>query len=258
MSSPYRCATMWTLVAVALSIALPAGRAESFAFTEKFDRSHPFRADGEITLSNINGAVTIRTWDRNEVRIEGEKRAATEEELALIAVNLDLTETRLNLKTAFPKRRGLFKAVRGEVIVTLTVPAAARLRDIGTTNGSIALEGTRGPVRAHSVNGRLSATGLAGDASLETVNGALQAAFASVSREQKISVRTVNGPVTIAFPKDPSLHIRARSVNGSIECEFPLPIEGKKGRHGLSGTLGQGGADVEAETVNGSIRVKQL
>jgi DUF4097 and DUF4098 domain-containing protein YvlB len=235
-------------------------RADEHRFSEKFDRSHPFKADGEITLSNTNGAVTIRTWDRAEIRIEGEKRAATDEELKLIAVNIDTTSDRLRLKTEFPKRRGLFggESVRGHVTLTLTVPVTARLNEIATVNGTIALEGTRGPVRVKSVNGKLSATGLANDAAFETVNGSINATFAEVARDRKISARTVNGSATIALPKNASLTFSARSVNGSIECDFPLRLEGKTSRNRINGTIGDGAASFEANTVNGSIRVKQL
>ena len=39
--------------------------------------------DGTLVISNTNGSVKIQTWDRNEIRITGEKRAKTAEELAL-------------------------------------------------------------------------------------------------------------------------------------------------------------------------------
>lgn len=249
------------LLALVTSFATLAARADDHPFSEKFERTHAFKPDGEITLSNVNGTVTIRTWDRPEIRIEGEKRAKSGEELKLIAVNIDLTDTRLALKTEFPKRSGFFlfgSNVRGHVQLTLTVPATARLSDIATTNGSIAIEGARGPLRAHSINGRVTATDLAGDSSLQTVNGSINAGFATVSRGQKISARTVNGSATLAFPQDASFTFRGRSVNGSINCDFPLRLEGKTSRTGLSGTIGDGAASLEANTVNGSIRVKQL
>jgi DUF4097 and DUF4098 domain-containing protein YvlB len=239
---------------------LPA-RADEYTFSEKFDRTHAFKPDGEITLSNTNGEVKIQTWDRPEIRIEGEKRAKTDEELKLIAVNIDATDTRLTIKTEFPKRSGGFFSggdnVRGHVKMILTVPATVKLRDIGTVNGSIAIEGVRGPVHAHSINGRLSAAGLAGDTSLETVNGTIKAEFASVARDQKISTKSVNGSATIALPKDASLTFSARSVNGSINCDFPLQLTDKS-RNKLKGTIGDGAASLESQTVNGSIRVTNL
>jgi DUF4097 and DUF4098 domain-containing protein YvlB len=252
--------TRVSALALAAFFTLPA-LADDHPFSEKFDRSHAFKPDGEITLSNTNGAVTIRTWDRAEIRIEGEKRAKTEEELKLIAVNIDLTDARLELKTEFPKRRGGFfsfgDSVRGHVTLTLTVPATARLRDIATVNGSVAIEDARGPVRARSVNGRLTARGLASETSLETVNGSITADFAAVARDQKILAKTVNGTATLSLPKDASFTFSGRSVNGSITCDFPLRLEGKARGNRLNGTIGDGAGSLEATTVNGSIKVKQ-
>lgn len=243
-------------------LALPAARAESFAFTESFEETHPFNADGEVFVSNVNGAVTIRTWDRNEIRIEGEKRAKSQEELDLIELTIDPSPSRLRVKVKLP-RRGPARwfvggNLRANVAFTLTVPANAHLRDIATTNGSIKIADVRGPVRAESVNGQIEARGLAGDTSLETVNGTIRAEFARLARDQKISTATVNGSSTISLPADASITVDASCVNGSIDCDFPIRLNHTPGRKHLRGTIGSGAAALDAKTVNGSIRVKQL
>ena len=242
--------------------AVNLARADNYSFTKSFDETHPFNADGEITLSNTNGAVSIRTWDRDEVRIVGEKRAKTGEELEQIDLTIDPSPARLVIKVKLPHRRsGWFSGsgnIRANVTFTLTVPATARLRDIGTTNGTIKIAEVRGPVRAHSVNGQIEAKGLGGDASLETVNGTIKAEFATVASGQKISTHTVNGSSTISLPEGASLTLRAGCVNGSIDCDFPIKLAGSTSRRRLNGTIGTGAASLEAETVNGSIRIKRL
>src|SRR5476651_2134562 len=87
-------------------LAAGLARADSYSFTERFSETHPFAAAGEITLGNTNGAVVIRTWDRAEVRIEGEKRAATDEELKRIGLVIDASAASLAIKTDFPRRAG--------------------------------------------------------------------------------------------------------------------------------------------------------
>jgi hypothetical protein len=249
------------LVILSALASLAAARADEYDFAQTFSETHPLAASGEVTLSNVNGTVTIRTWDRNEVRIQSEKRAKTREELDLIELVIDAQPSRLAIKAILPKRPGGWfggSNVRGAVTFTLTVPATARLRDIGTTNGAIDIADVRGSVNAHSVNGRITARGLAGDTTLETVNGAIAADFAPLVAGQKISTRTVNGSSTVSLPKAASFSFRANTVNGSIDCAFPLTIEGSVKRNRVHGTVGSGAASFEAETVNGSIRVKQL
>ena len=250
-----------SLAALALFAVSPL-RADSYSHKEAFDETHPFHADGEVLVSNVNGAVTIRTWDRNEVRVEAEKRAKSEEELDLIDLGIDASPSRLAIKVKLPRRstNWLFNggSIRANVKLTLTVPATARLRDIGTTNGSIRIADVRGTVRAHSVNGQIEARGLGGDASLKTVNGTIRADFATLAAGQHISADTVNGSAMIALPKDASLALQARCVNGSIDCDFPITLKGSASRRKLAGTIGDGAASLDAETVNGSIRIRRL
>jgi DUF4097 and DUF4098 domain-containing protein YvlB len=251
--------TLPLLASLALFATVSLARAD-YSYKEAFSETHPFKANGDITLSNTNGAVTIQTWARDEVKIEGEKRAKTEEELKLVGLAIDASPTDLSVKTNLPKRDGWFwsDTIRAEVRITLTVPASARLKRIDAVNGHLTIEGVRGPVTAHSVNGGITAKGLGADTSIETVNGSIRAEFATISPDAKISARTVNGSTTLTLPRDASLALRARTVNGSISCEFPIRLDGDKSRRSLTGTIGAGAASLHTETVNGSIHLTQL
>src|SRR3954468_22741513 len=133
-------------VAVAFAALASLVRAD-YSFREAFSETHPFNANGQITLSNTNGAVIIRTWDRAEVKIEGEKRAQTDEELKQIGLTIDTTPATLAIETNLPRRHsGWFSSdtIRAEVRFTLTVPASVELRRINAVNGSVTIEGVRG------------------------------------------------------------------------------------------------------------------
>ena len=92
-------------VAAALFVTASLARAD-YSYKEPFSETHPFNARGEVTLSNVNGSVVIRTWERADVKIEGEKSAKTEEELKLIGLAIDAQSDALTVKTEFPKRPG--------------------------------------------------------------------------------------------------------------------------------------------------------
>jgi DUF4097 and DUF4098 domain-containing protein YvlB len=247
------------LLALGLLAAGPLARAD-YSFKEAFSETHPFNARGEITLANTNGAVVVQTWDRAEVKIEGEKRAKTDEELKLIGLAIDATPDAVAVKTNLPKHGGWLwgETIHAEVQLKLTVPATARLRRIDAVNGSVTIDGVRGPVTVRSVNGGITAKGLGADTSIETVNGSIRADFAAVARDQQISTKSVNGSATLRFPSDTSLAVRCRTVNGSISCEFPIRLDGGKSRMSLIGTIGDGAASLHTETVNGSIHVTSL
>ncbi len=51
------------------------------AFTEEFHQTYTLGADGRVELDNINGAVHISTWDRNEVKVDAVKSADSKDRL---------------------------------------------------------------------------------------------------------------------------------------------------------------------------------
>ena len=240
-----------------LAFALVAvAHASDYNFKEPFTQSAPFNANGAVTLSNVNGSVTIKTWDKNEILIEGEKSAKTAEELKLIDLAMDIAPARVTIKTSLPKRPGFWHdTIRAAVRFTITVPANAVLEKIASVNAAIDLDGVRGTVHAESVNGGIHATNLAASAHLETVNGSIHAAFTSIAKGQKIDAKTVNGRIDLSLPQDAGASLQADVVNGNVHCDFPLTLgQSSRGRH-LEGKIGDGRATVTLESVNGSIRI---
>lgn len=236
-------------------------RAENYSYKESFSRTGAFAADGRLSLENINGTVEVTTWDKNEIRIDGEKSAKTEEELKLIDLKIDLSDTHAAIKVKLPKRQGGFwgiNNIRASVRFKVTVPATAVCEKLETVNAGLTLDGLRGPVNAETVNGGIHATNLGGSAKLETVNGSIRADFAAIAADQKISAETVNGKIVIRVPKNAGLTFHAETVNGGIDCDFPIELVGKKHRHELSGRIGDGRATLNTETVNGSIHLESL
>src|SRR5882762_6489810 len=107
-----------------------------------------------------------------------------------------------------------------------------------TVNGEMRAEGLRGDVRASSVNGSVRVT-TTGVAEASTVNG------------------TVNAGITLILPGKLDTEIRANTVNGDIETDWPLTITGRFSNRRLRGTIGAGGRGLNLSTVNGEIRLKK-
>jgi hypothetical protein len=127
---------------------------------------------------------------------------------------------------------------------------------------------------AHTVNGDIRASGLTADAELNTVNGSIDVATSGIVEAQTVNGRisatigradwtgalefkTVNGGITITAPADLSADLDASAVNGGIESDFPVTVSGRMDRQTLRGRIGQGGRQLELETVNGGIKLKK-
>lgn len=244
---------------LALGLLVPVAARAEYSHREPFAQSHAFRPDSGLTVENVNGNVTIRTWDKDEIKVEGEKSAATEDELKQIDLQIELSDTSARLKVKLPKRSGWFgNTIRAGVHFEIMVPASTRLEHVSCVNSSVKLDGLRGAVVARSVNGRIEAANLAGDADLHTVNGRVEASFAEVTAGRKYSLETVNGSVQVRMPKQAGLDVDISTVNGGIDCSLPITLQRSHGRHKLSGKTGDGGASFRARTVNGSVHIETL
>lgn len=243
-------------------LALPflpfVGRAE---VTTTVDETRALVATGEIVVENVNGPISIESWDKPEVRLLAVKSARTEADLKALDVQIEATDRRFAVRTAYLDKDGswLKKFTNtGEVRYTLTVPHGATLRRIETLNGAIAIANVHGRVTAKAVNGRIEAHGLAHEVELSAVNGSITASFDTVAERQDIVLSADNGRIELRLPAEVGAEVTARTVNGSISNDFGLAADAEKwvGRE-LEGTIGNGAARIRLKTINGSIEIRK-
>ena len=55
-----------------------------------------------MELDNINGAVHISTWDRNEVKVDAVKYADSKERLEEAHIEIDSGKDHLSIRTKYP------------------------------------------------------------------------------------------------------------------------------------------------------------
>lgn len=245
-----------TLAALSLFAATLAGA----EVTEQFTQTHPLSAHGNISLSNVNGDVEIVAWDRAEVRIEAVKFAKNSERLERISIEVDAQPDLITIKTMHPKLDhswfGSWKgANHGGVRYKLHVPAALAQLKVDTMNANVTATGVRGDMKIDTMNGRIEARGLNGDINLDTMNGRIFASFDTIRSGQKISLDTMNGSCTVELPRDTGAQVRASTMNGRVKSDLPITIE-KSTRRSLRGTLGQGGASIVLDSMNGSLTLR--
>lgn len=233
-----------------------------FDETERIEQSYPLNAKGRVSVSNVNGSITIETWDRNEVKLIAVKNADTKERLSEVEIRIDSSPDSFSVETDYDswKRDGRGWKNNGKLQVeyTLTVPRNANLNEIETVNGSIRISNAANIVKASAVNGEVRATNLRGMTSLSTVNGTVFADFEQLQTGSRISLDTVNGTVDLTIPSDANATLRADSVNGSIVNDFGLPV--RKGRYvgrDLYGKVGSGDVQIKLNSVNGGLNIKR-
>ena len=69
--------------------------------TERFEQSYPLNANGKVSVSNINGSITVEAWDRNEVKLEVTKIADSKETLSDVEIKIDSKPEFFNVETDY-------------------------------------------------------------------------------------------------------------------------------------------------------------
>lgn len=229
--------------------------------TATIEESRPLVATGEIVVDNVNGPITIETWDNPEVRLVATKEARTEADLKALAVRIETTDSRFTVKTEYLDKDGswLKKFTNtGSVRYVLTVPHTATLRRIETLNGPIQIANAHGRVTAKSLNGRITARGLRHEVDLNTVNGAITAEFDTIGEKQDVRLETDNGAIELRLPADTSAELDASTVNGGIANDFGLSASEENWvGHKLDARLGTGAGRIRLKTINGSIEIRK-
>ncbi len=255
----------WT-TAIALfgaaTICLPAAvTAQDFEWNGRIDRGD------RIEIKNINGDINASYASGSEVRVSARKEAKDDDPadvrievvehsggVTICAVYPDDGGKKNECK---PGDEGRLSSQDNDVAVhfTIQVPAGVVL-DANTVNGGVDAGGLQSDVYANTVNGgvKVSTSGLA---RASTVNGSILAAMGRADWTGDLDFETVNGSITVELPASAGARVRASTVNGGMESDFPLTIQGKFSNRKMEGTIGGGGRDLNLETVNGSIRLKK-
>lgn len=244
-----------------LALSLQGSASESRAYTEEFHQTYQIVANGRVELDNINGAVHISAWDRNEVKVDAVKYAGRKERLDDAKIEVSSGSDYVSIRTKYRNHNLTFNdddwgGNPPGVEYTLTVPRTAHLDEIKLINGALDVQGVSGEVRASCINGRLTARDLGGRAKLSTVNGHMDAQFERLN-QAPVSLSSVNGSLVLTLPSDSKAEISASTVSGNIENDFGLHVNHHRYvGHDMRGEIGGGGTRIQVSNVNGRIDIR--
>lgn len=231
--------------------------------TERFEQTYALSPNGKVSVSNVNGSITVEAWDRNEVKLEVTKIADSKETLQDIEIRIDSKPDYFEVDTDYGRwnrngngNKNWNSSRKLEVEFRLSVPRTAVLDEIETVNGSVTVSNFTNYTEISAVNGSVKATNLRGTAKLSTVNGTTNAEFERLQPGDKISLSTVNGSVNVTIPSDANATVKADTVNGAIKNDFGLPVrKGKYVGRDLYGKIGSGETDIKLNSVNGGLSI---
>ena len=243
-------------VALVVLLAALVWAAPCRAITKEVNQSYPLQPGGSVELQNVNGAVEVQGWDRDEVEVRAVKTAKEKEsDLDRVAVEVEAKPRAVSITTRYPQNQGVEAAVE----YSIHVPRSAHVEHIGTINGTLRISGVETVDDLQTVNGNIEVYDSGGNVHAHTTNGNVHLELGHLNENNGTSAETTNGSLVIAVPSDTQANLEARCLNGNFFSELPLQIENTQQRpREIHGKLGKGGASIHLRTVNGAIRLVVL
>jgi len=182
-----------------LIAAASAARAD-----QPIDETRPLNPDARVSVSNCSGVIQVQAWDKNTLSLTGRLGDGAEK------VDITGDASRLKIEVKLPKHTHNVE----ETVLQLRVPAGVSL-DLEGVSSDIAVQGTKGPVRANTVSGDLRLVVDAPSVNAQTVSGDLHLEAPSKDTQ----VKSVSGDVIV---KGPQGELVGETVSGN------LMIDGKQ------------------------------
>lgn len=247
-----------TPIALIAAALLSAGCYGAGGKRVELERSFPAAGLTSIDVRGVSGRIEVTGAETDVVHLRASGRTR-EGELAELADRIEIQDRGGSLLIRERGKKGsrrIFSVMDGgnpsvsfEILVPSRMQVSAR-----TVNGRVSVEHVVGETALKSVNGRVQVSTPGATVRASTVNGSIRAEFQN--RFRGASFKTINGSIGVEVPQDASLDLDIRQVNGSFQTDLPVVIE-TSGRRNTRGSLHGGRYQLEIETVNGSVRLRQ-
>jgi hypothetical protein len=251
-----------------LAITVAAGLFASTAAAQDFNWSGNIAQGRSIEIKGVNGNVHAEPSGSNQVEVVAEKRARRDDPNS-VRIEVVPHAGGVTICAVYPARDGgrpnecapgdggRMNVQDNDVTVRFTVRVPAGVTLVGkTVNGDVDANRLNGDVFVSTVNGSVtfSTTGMA---RASTVNGSIRGEMGRADWSDTLTMKTVNGSITLTLPQTLSTDVRATTVNGDITSDFPITVHGRVQRRKVEGTIGGGGRTLALDSVNGSITLRR-
>jgi hypothetical protein len=254
------------------------------AAEEKTAEHKAFSGVREMVIDNVTGFIEVTASSGNTVEMEIEKTlsGSSSDRLALAKKEISLS-TMQEGGLVRVLVDGPFRCHCSENSINfhghqlydfnydfkVRVPRDVKLELRTVNNSHITVDGTAGDYTISNVNGPIEMKNVEGSGTVRTVNGGVKVLYAK-NPAGATSFKTVNGSLDIAFRPGLNADVKMKTLNGGLYTDFDvsaLPVaatagESRNGRFVWSSRkmtgvrIGRGGPELEFETLNGDVMIK--
>jgi hypothetical protein len=204
-----------------------------------------------------NGSIRVQGWDGSVVKVTARLQATAESDAAAQALLKDIriTSDGRRVSAEGPSDGRSYRSGWSASYVVM-VPHNFDLT-LDAYNGSLGVDGVTGRLDLNTHNGSVSLVDVGGDVHARTQNGSLNVQLAGSSWSgDGLDAVTQNGSVRLAVPASYAATLETGTVNGRINTDIPITVQGRISRQ-LSVPLNGGGKTIRAMTTNGSVNISR-
>jgi DUF4097 and DUF4098 domain-containing protein YvlB len=280
-----------------MGVTLLAAMLAASMAQQQTDTTFSVRSGSRIEVETFGGSITVRTWNRNEVRVQAQhsRRESVDIDARGSSVRVEAEgymgvakDVRFMLtvpKSSHIEASGVqtdidVEGVTGDVDAetvqgSIRVIGGGRLQ-LESVEGDLTISGARGRVQASTVNRGIRVTDVIGDLDLETVNGPIvvqkvQASNVDASTVNgrivydgtlrdggDYSLATHNGAIWVVVPNGTNASVSVSTFNGQLDTTFEIPrFDTNARRRSFNFVLGNGKARLDLETFGGDINLRR-
>jgi DUF4097 and DUF4098 domain-containing protein YvlB len=209
----------------------------------------------DLTLRTFDGTLVIRSWDRDEVLVEIERRAVDQSVAEALVVNQAQDGNKITVEAPSAENRRTGSFGNGpSVNFSVTLPRRVALQ-ASTGDGGIDAADLEGTIDLNSGDGRVIASHLEGQVKIHTGDGTIRIDRAAgkidadsgdgsieiAGRLDELAVRTGDGPVHVDAESGSTMKNDWRITTGDGRIGLRLPTDFN--------------ASIDASTGDGTVRV---
>jgi DUF4097 and DUF4098 domain-containing protein YvlB len=259
------------------------------------DTTISVRRGAHLELSSTDGDITVQTWNRDAVRVQGDHDEDTRVEIdqngraVRIRARARYGPAEVSWRLTVPADMELdlssqsgdvrVSGTKGEIAVAtvagdIAVQGGGGFIALQSVEGDVELSGTGGRIKVTTVNGGIvirradgdiKANAVDGDIVLEDIESseveattiAADISFSGAIRPGgRYGLSSHDGDVTVVAPSIDA-DVTISTFSGDFESDYPVTVSGSQGRGRMHFTLGTGGARLDLESFDGTVSLRK-
>jgi DUF4097 and DUF4098 domain-containing protein YvlB len=236
------------------------------AIVKREEKRFEVNGPADLTLRTFDGSIQLKSWDKNVVLVEIERRGPDERSTEALVVNATQDGNRIVVEAPEPRdRRDVIHLGSGQspsVNLIVTSPRKVNV-EARTGDGSIAADDLAGTVGLHSGDGSVQARRVEGNLRVRTGDGSIDISDASgrveansgdgsielAGRFEALDVRTGDGAVRLDILDGSALKAdwSVNTGDGSITVRLPRNLDAELDAHTGDGGVHANGLPTAAE-----------